>query len=121
MDLGLSPESITSDVGTMENKPKTIYRCKKCRSFVAAPENVVNHTPAKGESSFGWQKRKKGNPDNRSEEVECTSMFVEPLKWMTNGKTFVSFLYILPYVSTFGSLIGYKHPAILGMCLDVYA
>jgi len=81
MDPGQSPESNTSEGNTKSEKPKTVYRCKKCRRVVAAPENVVSHTPGEGESCFGWQKKKSGN---RCGEVECSSLFVEPLKWMTN-------------------------------------
>ncbi|XP_020242346.1 dual specificity protein phosphatase 12 isoform X2 [Asparagus officinalis] len=82
-DPGLRPESNAAEVTTKMEKPNTVYRCKKCRRIVAMPENVVSHTAGEGESSFGWQKRKSGNPYNRYGEVECTSMFVEPLKWMT--------------------------------------
>lgn len=85
MDPGLSPESSISVGDNMKNEPKTVYRCKKCRRVVAAPENVIGHTPGDGESRFGWQqKRKNGNKDGKLEGTECTSMFVEPLKWMTS-------------------------------------
>ena len=49
-------------------------------------------------------------------------MFVEPLKWMTNGK--ISLSLFLKYFHMFPHLIlftGYKHPTILGMFIDVYA
>ncbi|KAL9691444.1 hypothetical protein QQ045_011868 [Rhodiola kirilowii] len=59
------------------------YRCKKCRRVVALQENVVDHVPGEGEASFGWNKRRSGNPYNRSVEAECSSIFVEPLRWMT--------------------------------------
>jgi len=85
-DPGLSPESNPSEGDAKREKPKTVYRCKKCQRVVAVPENVVSHTAGEGESCFEWQKRKSGNPYNRFGEVECTSMFVEPLKWMTSGK-----------------------------------
>ncbi|KAL7194663.1 hypothetical protein ACSBR1_034988 [Camellia fascicularis] len=38
-----------------------------------------------GETSFGWHKRKGGNPFNKCDEIECSSIFVEPLRWMTTG------------------------------------
>ncbi|XP_010434513.2 PREDICTED: probable inactive dual specificity protein phosphatase-like At4g18593 [Camelina sativa] len=58
-------------------KPQVIYRCKKCRRIVAVEENVVPHEPGKGEECFAWKKRS-GNP----EHVQCSSIFVEPMKWM---------------------------------------
>lgn len=83
MDPGQSPESNTSEGNTKSEK--TVYRCKKCRRVVAEPENVISHKPGEGESCFGWWKKRNGNAYNRHSEVECSSMFVEPLKWMTNG------------------------------------
>ncbi|XP_015866380.1 uncharacterized protein LOC107403964 isoform X2 [Ziziphus jujuba] len=59
------------------------YRCKKCRRIVALQENVVDHSPGEGETSFEWHKRRGGNPFNKSDEFECSSIFVEPLRWMT--------------------------------------
>ncbi|KAG6638525.1 hypothetical protein CIPAW_10G040800 [Carya illinoinensis] len=45
--------------------------------------NVVDHIPGEGETSFEWHKRKSGNPFIKSDESECSSIFVEPLQWMT--------------------------------------
>ncbi|KAI5583708.1 hypothetical protein BDE02_06G033000 [Populus trichocarpa] len=59
------------------------YHCKKCRRVVALQENVMDHVPGEGETSFAWSKQKSGNPLNKSDESECSSIFVEPLKWMT--------------------------------------
>ena len=61
------------------------YHCKKCRRVVAMQENVMDHVPGEGETSFAWSKQKSGNPLNKSDESECSSIFVEPLKWMTAG------------------------------------
>lgn len=71
------------------------YRCKKCRRLVALLENVVDHIPGEGETSFDWYKRKSGNPFNKSEESECSSIFVEPLRWMTGGKSIRNLCHIL--------------------------
>ncbi|KAL5546626.1 hypothetical protein UlMin_006313 [Ulmus minor] len=84
-DPGL-PTEVSSEVETpsdVANNSRTAYRCKKCRRVVALQENVVDHTPGEGETSFDWHKRKSGNPFNKSEESECSSIFVEPLQWMT--------------------------------------
>ena len=89
------PTEVSSEVDTpsdVANNSRTAYRCKKCRRVVALQENVVDHTPGEGETSFDWHKRKSGNPFNKSEESECSSIFVEPLQWMTAG----NFKFIAP-------------------------
>ncbi|KAF5742338.1 inactive dual specificity protein phosphatase-like [Tripterygium wilfordii] len=62
------------------SKPQVVYRCKKCRRIVASKENIVSHDRGKGEQSFKWRKRS-GNP-LEEEPAECSSIFVEPMKWM---------------------------------------
>lgn len=87
-DPGL-PAEAPSEVKASQNGPvdrKIAYRCKKCRRIVASQENVVDHVPGEGESSFGWNKRRGGNPFNKSDDFECSSIFIEPLRWMTAGK-----------------------------------
>lgn len=66
------------------SKPQVIYRCKKCRRIVATEENIVSHEQGKGELSFSWKKRS-GNSSDK-EAVECSSIFVESMKWMQSGK-----------------------------------
>ncbi|GBG81190.1 hypothetical protein CBR_g31863 [Chara braunii] len=85
-----------------------LYRCRKCRSVVASGENLLPHDPGEGPTEVNrWQK--KGAPQQysvgraRSAGVvrttvlgespasgkqlmscgECSSIFVEPLEWMT--------------------------------------
>ncbi|EXB94634.1 Dual specificity protein phosphatase 12 [Morus notabilis] len=70
--------SITDSVSETNPKPQTVYRCKKCRRIVAAEENIVAHERGKGEICFNWKKRSV----NMEEPAECTSIFVEPMKWM---------------------------------------
>ncbi|KAI7980499.1 Dual specificity protein phosphatase 12 [Camellia lanceoleosa] len=85
-DPGLPTEEASSDVGTSGNSERVssaAYRCKKCRRVVALQENIVDHVPGEGETSFGWHKRKGSNPFNKCDEIECSSIFVEPLRWMT--------------------------------------
>lgn len=60
------------------------YRCKKCRRVVAVQGNVIGHSPGEGEKCFEWRKRRSGNPYKQIDE-NCTSLFIEPLKWMTAG------------------------------------
>ena len=58
-------------------KPKLIYRCKKCRRIVASEESIVPHERGKGEECFKWRKR-----SEEKEPTQCSSLFVEPMKWM---------------------------------------
>lgn len=86
-DPGLPIEKVSSDVetsGQAEVIPSPAYRCKKCRRVVALQQNVVDHLPGEGETSFQWHKRRSGNPFNKPDD-ECSSIFVEPLRWMTAG------------------------------------
>ncbi|URD97805.1 Dual specificity phosphatase, catalytic domain containing protein [Musa troglodytarum] len=83
-DPGLPLESNSSEEVRKGNQHTTAYRCKKCRRIVALQGNVVSHVPGENETFFDWQKRKSGNWSNRFQEQECSSLFVEPLKWMTS-------------------------------------
>ncbi|XP_010279105.1 PREDICTED: probable inactive dual specificity protein phosphatase-like At4g18593 [Nelumbo nucifera] len=70
-----------SDVGS-DSKSQVIYRCKKCRRIVAAQENLVFHERGEGEKCFKWKKRDGAPWECQKEPPECTSIFVEPMKWM---------------------------------------
>ena len=88
-DPGMSKELISSEVVASPNgvtKSTAAYRCKKCRRVVALQENVVDHVPGEDETSFEWYKRRSGNPFDKPSESDCSSFFVEPLRWMTTGK-----------------------------------
>ncbi|KAL5154762.1 Dual specificity protein phosphatase 12 [Glycine soja] len=69
----------TTKVG---NNRRPTYRCKKCRRLVALQEHVIDHVPGEGERAFEFHKRRGGNPFNKSDEFECSSIFIEPLRWM---------------------------------------
>lgn len=73
----------TTKVG---NNHSPAYRCKKCRRLVALQEHVIDHVPGEGERAFEFHKRRGGNPFNKSDEFECSSIFIEPLRWMKAGK-----------------------------------
>lgn len=75
----------------VDNNRSPTYRCKKCRRIVALQEHVVDHIPGEGEASFGWHKRRSGNPFNKSNESECSSIFIEPLRWMKDGKKILNY------------------------------
>ncbi|CAK9184062.1 unnamed protein product [Ilex paraguariensis] len=84
-DPGLPAEESSSEIGAPMNKgvnSTPAYRCKKCRRAVALQENVVDHVPGEGETSFEWHKRRGGDRFNNCDEIECSSVFVEPLRWM---------------------------------------
>lgn len=63
-------------------KPQVVYRCKKCRRIVAAEESIVPHQRGKGEQCFKWKKRSSNPWETDKEPPECSSIFVEPMKWM---------------------------------------
>ncbi|EPS72530.1 hypothetical protein M569_02227 [Genlisea aurea] len=66
----------TNNPSTADSKPPVIYRCKKCRRMVASEENMVSHRRGEGQKCFKWNKR------NETSRNECSSIFVEPMKWM---------------------------------------
>lgn len=85
VDPGLPAIANASESSTSPKEgPKLspAYRCRKCRRVVAVQDNVVEHTPGEGEICFRWQKRGSGNLFNRPDEHECSSIFLEPLRWM---------------------------------------
>lgn len=73
-----SANSTNSDTAP---KPQVIYRCKRCRRIVASEENIVPHERGKGEQCFKWNKKSVDSCKNQ-EPPECSSIFVEPMKWM---------------------------------------
>lgn len=75
----------------VDNNHSPTYRCKKCRRIVALQEHVIDHIPGEGETSFDWHKRRSGNPFNKSNESECSSIFIEPLLWMKDGKKMLNY------------------------------
>ncbi|KAK6124808.1 hypothetical protein DH2020_041424 [Rehmannia glutinosa] len=85
-DPGLPAEILSSivEASTDKEPPRTpAYRCKKCRRLVALQENVLDHVPGEGETCFEWHKRRSRNSFSRSDDEECSSIFIEPLRWMT--------------------------------------
>lgn len=71
-----------ADNSDIRSKPSTqiIYRCRKCRRIVASQEHVVPHERGEGEKCFKWKKRSGDTLAN--EPPDCSSIFVEPMKWM---------------------------------------
>ncbi|XP_044505579.1 dual specificity protein phosphatase 12-like isoform X1 [Mangifera indica] len=82
-DPGLPAEVSSVELTPNGDNHTRAYRCKKCRRVVALQENVVEHVPGEGETAFEWHKRSFSNCFNKSDESECSSIFVEPLRWMT--------------------------------------
>lgn len=84
-DPGIRPaaSSVPNVVETQVER-LMLYRCKKCRRVIARDENVLVHDVGGGEAAFNWKKRdtKRGMAQERP---VCTSIFVEPMQWMTTG------------------------------------
>lgn len=72
-----------TDIGS-DPKPPVVYRCKKCRRIVATEEHIVSHERGGGQRCFKWKKR---NVDEDVQALECSSIFVEPMKWMQACKS----------------------------------
>ncbi|CAO2822279.1 unnamed protein product [Amaranthus hypochondriacus] len=84
-DPGLPREVESTNPETLPdgNRSSTVaYRCKKCRRVVAVQDNIVNHNPGEGMTAFQWQKRRSGNNFDKPDDFGCSSIFIEPLKWM---------------------------------------
>ncbi|GHP05245.1 hypothetical protein PPROV_000399700 [Pycnococcus provasolii] len=54
-------------------------RCRKCRQLLATNQHVVSHDVGKG---FKQTKRGGANATSSGGEPECTSLYVEPMRWM---------------------------------------
>lgn len=121
-DPGLPKEEPLFEVEASNKMDKAkAFRCKKCRRVVALQENIVDHVPGEGESSFEWHKRRSGNPFNKYDEIDCSSIFVEPLRWMTTGtKNIIIFLYWLFYHWLIGMSTGRVWLNLNPDCLTIY-
>ena len=53
-----------------------LARCRKCRALLCTAAHEVAHEQGKG-----WKGKKQGQTD---QPVECTSIFVEPMRWMAD-------------------------------------
>ncbi|XP_057471449.1 probable inactive dual specificity protein phosphatase-like At4g18593 isoform X3 [Actinidia eriantha] len=82
--MNSQPQMVSPDIPDMESEPKPqmIYRCKKCRRIVASLEHVVPHERGEGQKCFKWRKRTGNHREADKEPPECSSIFVEPMKWM---------------------------------------
>ena len=89
-------EAGSSQTETTTKPPQLIYRCKKCRRIVASVDNIVSHEHGKGESSFKWKKRSSQSWETEKQSVDCTSVFVEPMKWMQAGTCKIPLIFYLP-------------------------
>lgn len=66
--------------GTAPDEPSQlrVYCCRQCRTQLFTEDDVVEHSPADGQSAFSWKKRERSNAD-----VSCTSLFLEEQEWMS--------------------------------------
>jgi hypothetical protein len=61
-----------------------LYRCKKCRRIIACRDNVLSHDEDSKNSPF--KKKERDVAWNQKDEMKCTSIFVEPMQWMSTGR-----------------------------------
>ncbi|EYU28079.1 hypothetical protein ABFS82_13G097100 [Erythranthe guttata] len=79
--MAVAMEATLNDTNSLsEPKPSVIYRCKKCRRIVATEELILPHKRGQGQKCFKWKKRNDKSEDTGA--TECSSIFVEPMKWM---------------------------------------
>lgn len=53
------------------------YRCKKCRRSLFHNSSILSHAVGRGAQEFGHKKF-----SNLTSDIQCTSYFIEPVKWM---------------------------------------
>lgn len=96
-DPGSNSASLAESVGAQlklleENKVPTLYRCRKCRRLVASESNVIVHSSGAEEPLFKSKRRCGGRGRDADDygEPKCSSIFVEPMQWMTAGALLTS-------------------------------
>ncbi|KAF8104624.1 hypothetical protein N665_0171s0125 [Sinapis alba] len=76
---------LRADPGMSNEGSGSTYQCKKCKNVLLSQEQVIDHTPGEADLEFDDMfKNMKGEVHN-SDEKKCTSMFVEPLNWMSEA------------------------------------
>ncbi|XP_022085266.1 dual specificity protein phosphatase 12-like isoform X2 [Acanthaster planci] len=66
------------------------YKCRRCRRAIFLDLSVLSHITGEGQRSFQWHKQSHplsqgvSSPpsDTMDPSASCTSLFVEPVKWM---------------------------------------
>jgi dual specificity phosphatase 12 len=82
--LSLAADAATKSSSAQQSfAGQEVYRCKKCRQVVACQDNVQVHDQETGKS---FKKRSKSSLCIEAAAAECTSIFVQPMKWMSAGK-----------------------------------
>jgi dual specificity phosphatase 12 len=69
--------------GVSSSSQQACYSCKKCKRVIAYQENVIPHDSMSGESSFRWRRRGSRRWGGEDDDPACTSLFVEPMQWMS--------------------------------------
>lgn len=83
VDPALKPSSSSQDSEVqkqIELSSVLLYRCKKCRRILACQENVLTHDQGNGNAPYN--KKEKVCLWDEIRTVDCTSIFVEPMRWM---------------------------------------
>eukprot|EP00041_Stephanoeca_diplocostata_P020713 m.468757 g.468757 ORF g.468757 m.468757 type:complete len:352 (-) comp21647_c1_seq1:164-1219(-) len=63
-------------------KAQITLQCRKCRYLFGTDRNLITHDPGKGQLAFSWHRRE-GNTVADDTESLCSSLFIEPMEWMT--------------------------------------
>ncbi|KAG0581823.1 hypothetical protein KC19_3G012500 [Ceratodon purpureus] len=83
-DPGVTTNESEEHAGVSSSQASSAqYSCKKCKRVVACQENVIPHETISGESSFRWRRRGVQRWGGEDDDPACTSLFVEPMQWMS--------------------------------------
>nr|XP_006817535.1 PREDICTED: dual specificity protein phosphatase 12-like [Saccoglossus kowalevskii] len=61
-----------------EDEPQTVYKCRMCRRSIFKATSILKHKIGKGARTF----KAKSGKLTYSDQVVCTSIFIEPVAWM---------------------------------------
>lgn len=81
----IEPAALAADPFSLPiGKDETVIRCRSCRRRIISDENVLEHLPGSGEISFAPNKRDHATLVSQSAVHACSSLFVEPMVWMSS-------------------------------------
>ncbi|KAJ6624623.1 hypothetical protein lerEdw1_014820 [Lerista edwardsae] len=72
-DPNTSPPAPNSEV---------LFRCRKCRRLLFRSSSILAHVEGKGPAAFAHKKASKPTLLGYDSRSNCTSYFIEPVRWM---------------------------------------